>query len=337
MAYATLLADGYDIRLTGQDSQRGTFFHRHAVLHDQATGKTDTPLARVANDKVRFRVTDSTLSEEAVLGFEYGYSTTDPSTLVIWEGQFGDFVNGAQVVIDQFITSGEAKWGRVSGITLFLPHGYEGQGPEHSSARLERFLQLSAEMNHQVCVPSTPAQMFHMLRRQMLRALRKPLIVMTPKSLLRHKLSVSTMADLAEGRFRPVIDEVDPIDAAKVRRIVFCSGKVYFDLLERRRAGNDGSIALVRIEELYPFPADDYHAVLDRYREAREIVWCQEEPQNQGAWYQIRHRLQAPLDGKLTLAYAGRDSAAAPATGLHTIHQREQEALVAAALNRKLS
>ena len=209
------------------------------MLHDQATGRTDTPLARVAKDKVRFRVIDSTLSEEAVLGFEYGYSTTDPSTLVIWEGQFGDFVNGAQVIIDQFITSGEAKWGRVSGITLFLPHGYEGQGPEHSSARLERFLQLSAELNHQVCVPSTPAQMFHMLRRQMLRALRKPLIVMTPKSLLRHKLSVSTMADLSEGRFQPVIDEVDAIDAAKVRRIVLCSGKVYFDLLERRRAAKE--------------------------------------------------------------------------------------------------
>ena len=337
MAYATILADGYDIRLTGQDSARGTFFHRHAVLHDQATGKTDTPLERVAKDKVRFRITDSTLSEEAVLGFEYGYSTTDPSTLVIWEGQFGDFVNGAQVIIDQFITSGEAKWGRVSAITLFLPHGYEGQGPEHSSARLERFLQLSAEMNHQVCVPSTPAQMFHMLRRQMLRALRKPLIVMTPKSLLRHKLSVSTMADLSEGRFQPVIDEVDAIDAAKVRRVVFCSGKVYYDLLERRRAEKDSEVALVRIEELYPFPADDYQAVLDRYANAREIVWCQEEPQNQGAWYQIRHRLQAPLDDKRVLHYAGRDGAAAPATGLHAIHQREQEALVAAALNRKQS
>ena len=210
MAYATLLTDGYDIRLTGQDTARGTFFHRHSVLHDQASGKIDIPLARVAKDKVRFRVIDSTLSEEAVLGFEYGYSTTDPSTLVIWEGQFGDFVNGAQVIVDQFITSGEAKWGRLSGITLFLPHGYEGQGPEHSSARLERFLQLSAELNHQVCVPSTPAQMFHMLRRQMVRALRKPLIVMTPKSLLRHKLSVSAMADLTEGRFQPVIDEVDP-------------------------------------------------------------------------------------------------------------------------------
>ncbi len=337
MAYATILTDGYDIRLTGQDSARGTFFHRHAILHDQATGKTDTPLERVAKDKVRFRITDSTLSEEAVLGFEYGYSTTDPSTLVIWEGQFGDFVNGAQVIIDQFITSGEAKWGRVSAITLFLPHGYEGQGPEHSSARLERFLQLSAEMNHQVCVPSTPAQMFHMLRRQMLRALRKPLIVMTPKSLLRHKLSVSTMADLSEGRFQPVIDEVDAIDVAKVRRVVFCSGKVYYDLLERRRAAKGLEVALVRIEELYPFPADDYQAVLDRYANAREIVWCQEEPQNQGAWYQIRHRLQAPLDEKRILHYAGRESAAAPATGLHDIHQRQQEALVTAALNRTQS
>ncbi|HEU4516433.1 MAG TPA: 2-oxoglutarate dehydrogenase E1 component, partial [Steroidobacteraceae bacterium] len=335
MAYATLLADGYDIRITGQDTARGTFFHRHAVLHDQATGRTDIPLERVARDKVRFRIIDSTLSEEAVLGFEYGYSTTDPSTLVIWEGQFGDFVNGAQVIIDQFITSGEAKWGRVSGITLFLPHGYEGQGPEHSSARLERFLQLSAENNHQVCVPSTPAQMFHMLRRQMLRAMRKPLVVMTPKSLLRHKLSVSTMSDLAEGRFQPVIDEVDAVDPGTVRRIVFCSGKVYFDLLERRRAAKSRGIAIVRIEELYPFPADDYQAILDRYPQAREIVWCQEEPQNQGAWYQIRHRLQAPIDGGRSLHYAGRESAAAPATGLYAHHQREQDALVADALNRK--
>jgi 2-oxoglutarate dehydrogenase E1 component len=337
MAYATLLTDGYDIRLTGQDSQRGTFFHRHAVLHDQATGTTDTPLARVAKDRARFRVTDSTLSEEAVLGFEYGYSTTDPSTLVIWEGQFGDFANGAQVVIDQFITSGEAKWGRVSGITLFLPHGYEGQGPEHSSARLERFLQLSAEMNHQVCVPSTPAQMFHMLRRQMLRALRKPLVVMTPKSLLRHKLSVSSMTDLSDGRFHPIIDEADPVEATNVRRVVFCSGKVYFDLLEHRRAERNSTVALVRIEELYPFPADDYQAILERYAGARDIVWCQEEPQNQGAWYQIRHRLQAPLDERRTLTYAGRESAAAPATGLYALHQREQEALVAAALNGNTS
>jgi 2-oxoglutarate dehydrogenase E1 component len=335
MAYATLLTEGWDVRLTGQDSARGTFFHRHSVLHDQATGKTDTPLTRLAKDQGRFRVIDSTLSEEAVLGFEYGYSTTDPSTLVIWEGQFGDFVNGAQVIIDQFITSGEAKWGRVSGITLFLPHGYEGQGPEHSSARLERFLQLSAELNHQVCVPSTPAQMFHLLRRQMLRALRKPLVVMTPKSLLRHKLSQSTMRDLAEGHFRRVIDEVDELDAARVRRVVFCSGKVYYDLLEARRAAKAADVALVRIEELYPFPAEEYQSILDRYPKAREVVWCQEEPQNQGAWYQIRHRLQGPLEGSRVLQYAGREGAAAPATGLFAIHQREQEALVAAAIDRK--
>ena len=268
MAYATILTDGYDIRLTGQDTARGTFFHRHAVLHDQATGRTDTPLARVAKDKVRFRVIDSTLSEEAVLGFEYGYSTTDPSTLVIWEGQFGDFVNGAQVIIDQFITSGEAKWGRVSGITLFLPHGYEGQGPEHSSARLERFLQLSAELNHQVCVPSTPAQMFHMLRRQMLRALRKPLIVMTPKSLLRHKLSVSAMADLSEGRFQPVIDEVDPHrcrqgTAHRASAAARCTSTCSSGAAPTK----DSEVALVRIEELYPFPADEYQAILDRYAE----------------------------------------------------------------------
>jgi 2-oxoglutarate dehydrogenase E1 component len=337
MAYATLLAEGCDIRLTGQDTQRGTFFHRHAVLHDQATGKMDIPLARVAKDKARFRVTDSTLSEEAVLGFEYGYSTTDPTTLVIWEAQFGDFVNGAQVIVDQFITSGEAKWSRLCGITLFLPHGYEGQGPEHSSARLERFLQLSAELNHQVCVPSTPAQMFHMLRRQALRALRKPLIVMTPKSLLRHKLSVSSLSDFTEGSFERVIAEVDPLDAGKVRRIVFCSGKVYFDLLERRRADKIDDVAIVRIEELYPFPIEDYQAALDRYAKARDIVWCQEEPQNQGAWYQIRHRLQAPLDEKRTLHYAGREAGAAPATGLFAIHQHQQEALVAAALDRKVA
>jgi len=335
MAYAALLTDGYDVRLTGQDTARGTFFHRHAVWHDQATGRTHRPLAQNAADHAHFRVTDSTLSEEAVLGFEYGFSTTDPETLVIWEAQFGDFVNGAQVIIDQFITSGEAKWGRVSGITLFLPHGYEGQGPEHSSARLERFLQLSAEMNCQVCVPSTPAQMFHLLRRQMLRALRKPLVVMTPKSLLRHKHSSSTMADLATGWFHTLIDEQDPIKPQQVRRVVFCSGKVYYDLLERRRAGGSEDIALVRIEQLYPFPAEDYQAILGRYANAHEIIWCQEEPQNQGAWYQIRHRLQAGLGPAHQLLYAGRESAAAPATGIHALHQREQEALVAAALTRK--
>ncbi len=332
MAYAALLTEGHRIRLTGQDSARGTFFHRHAVLHDQASGRTHVPLAHLDAQQAQFRVTDSTLSEEAVLGFEYGYSTADPDTLVIWEGQFGDFANGAQVIIDQFITSGEAKWERLSGITLFLPHGYEGQGPEHSSGRLERFLQLSAEMNCQVCVPSTPAQMFHLLRRQMLRALRKPLIVMTPKSLLRHKNSTSTMTDLAEGYFHTVIDEHDPIPPAQVRRLVFCSGKVYYDLLDQRRTDKLSDVALVRIEQLYPFPVDEYQAIIERYSGAREVVWCQEEPQNQGAWYQIRHRLQARLGPAHFLSYAGRESAAAPATGVYALHIEEQQALVQAAL-----
>jgi 2-oxoglutarate dehydrogenase E1 component len=333
LAYATLLEDGCHVRLCGQDSARGTFFHRHAVWHEQATGRTHVPLAAIAGDKARLAIIDSVLSEEAVLGFEYGYSTTDPGTLVIWEGQFGDFANGAQVIIDQFITSGEAKWGRVSGITLFLPHGYEGQGPEHSSARLERYLQLCAELNIQVCVPSTPAQMFHLLRRQMLRSLRKPLVVMTPKSLLRHKQSSSTMADLATGRFHTVIDEVDGIVPAGVRRLVLSSGKVYYDLLDRRRAGEAASdVALARIEQLYPFPADEFQAVVARYPNARQVVWCQEEPQNQGAWYQVRHRLQAGLLPGQELLYAGREGAAAPATGFHALHLREQENLVAAAL-----
>jgi 2-oxoglutarate dehydrogenase E1 component len=274
------------------------------------------------------------LSEEAVLGFEYGYSTTNPAALVIWEAQFGDFVNGAQVFIDQFISSGDSKWGRLCGLTLLLPHGYEGQGPEHSSARLERFLQMCAENNMQVVVPSTPAQMFHMLRRQMLRALRKPLIVMTPKSLLRHEQSVSQLADLTGGTFETVIDEVDEMAPAGVHRVVFCSGKVYFDLLKARRAAGQKDVALVRVEQLYPFPTHAYEAVLKRYPQARQIVWCQEEPQNQGAWYQIRHRLEGPLQkDRHTLLYAGRQHAAAPATGIAKIHEAEQRELVDAALN----
>ena len=301
LAYATLLDEGYEVRITGQDSGRGTFFHRHAVGHDQKTGASYVPLKNLKPGQPRFRVTDSLLSEEAVLGFEYGYSTTDPNCLVIWEGQFGDFANGAQVIIDQFLSSGEAKWGRYCGLTLFLPHGYEGQGPEHSSARLERFLQLCAENNMSVCVPSTPAQMFHMLRRQMLRDFRKPLIVMTPKSLLRHKLSVSALDDLAHGFFQEVIGEIDDLQASKVRRVVFCSGKVYFDLLEARRAEELRDVAIVRVEQLYPFPSEDYAAALRHYPNATEVVWCQEEPQNQGAWYQIRHRLQEPLSHKQEL------------------------------------
>ena len=322
----------YGVRISGQDSGRGTFFHRHAVLHDQQTGRTHVPLEHIAERQPRFTVIDSVLSEEAVLAFEYGYSQTDPGVLVVWEAQFGDFANGAQVIIDQFISSGESKWGRFCGLTLFLPHGYEGQGPEHSSARLERFLQLCAEANMSVCVPSTPAQMFHMLRRQMLREFRKPLVVMTPKSLLRHEMSVSSLADLEQGSFRNIIDEIDPVDPAKVRRVVFSSGKVYFDLLKARRALAAEDVALVRLEQIYPFPADEYAAIIARYPNAAEIVWCQEEPQNQGAWYQIRHRFERPLGGKRVLLYAGRPPAAAPATGIGKIHEAEQASLVQAAL-----
>jgi len=332
LAYASLLEDGYGVRISGQDSGRGTFFHRHAVLHDQQTGRTHVPLEHIAERQPRFTVIDSVLSEEAVLAFEYGYSQTDPGVLVVWEAQFGDFANGAQVIIDQFISSGESKWGRFCGLTLFLPHGYEGQGPEHSSARLERFLQLCAEANMSVCVPSTPAQMFHMLRRQMLREFRKPLVVMTPKSLLRHEMSVSSLADLEQGSFRNIIDEVDPVDPAKVRRVVFSSGKVYFDLLKARRALAAEDVALVRLEQIYPFPADEYAAIIARYPNAAEIVWCQEEPQNQGAWYQIRHRFERPLGGKRVLLYAGRPPAAAPATGVGKVHEAEQASLVQAAL-----
>ncbi|HET6630280.1 MAG TPA: 2-oxoglutarate dehydrogenase E1 component [Woeseiaceae bacterium] len=332
IAFASLLDAGFDCRMTGQDTSRGTFFHRHAVLHNQRNRDEFVPLQTIADRPSSFRVIDSLLSEEAVLAFEYGFATTEPRTLVVWEAQYGDFVNAAQVVIDQFISSGEAKWGRLCGLVMFLPHGYEGQGPEHSSARLERFLQLCAENNMQICVPSTPAQMFHMLRRQMLRNYRKPLIVMTPKSLLRHKLSVSPLSALSEGRFHNIVPEIDELDPQAVRRVVFCSGKVYYDLLEARRASRVDNVALVRIEQLYPFPVDEYAASLKAWPQAEEIVWCQEEPQNQGAWYQIRHRLQEPLIEGQSLYYAGRPSTAAPAAGLLKIHLREQQALVEAAL-----
>ena len=332
LAYASLLDEGYAVRLCGQDSGRGTFFHRHAVLHDQQSAQCFIPLQHIKAQQPRFAVIDSLLSEEAVLGFEYGYSSTSPDCLVVWEAQFGDFVNGAQVLIDQFISSGEAKWARLCGVTLFLPHGYEGQGPEHSSARLERFLQLCAENNMQVCVPSTPAQMFHMLRRQMLRPLRKPLIVMTPKSLLRNEFSVSSVADLTSGRFANVIDEVEALVPERVRRVVFCSGKVYFDLLKVRRAAALNEVALVRIEQLYPFPSREYTAVLARYPTAQDLVWCQEEPQNQGAWFQIRHRLQESAGASRPVYYAGRAPAAAPATGLARLHEAEQRQLVETAL-----
>jgi 2-oxoglutarate dehydrogenase E1 component len=333
MAYASLIKEGYDCRVVGQDSGRGTFFHRHAVLHNQANRQEYIPLQQLSERPSSFRVIDSLLSEEAVLGYEYGYATTDPNTLVIWEAQFGDFANGAQVVIDQFISSGEAKWGRLCGITLFLPHGYEGQGPEHSSARLERFLQLCAEHNIQVCIPSTPAQMFHMLRRQMHRSFRKPLIVMTPKSLLRHKMSVSKLSALSDGTFQLVIPDRGDIDASRTRRIVFCSGKVYYDLLEARHIHRLDDVAIVRIEQLYPFPIDEYADNVKNYPNATEIVWCQEEPQNQGAWYQISHRLLEPLNHEQHLYYAGREGAAAPASGIFKLHLQQQQALVEAALD----
>jgi 2-oxoglutarate dehydrogenase E1 component len=333
LAYAALVEDGFGVRLTGQDSGRGTFFHRHAVLHDQNTDATWIPLQHIADSQPRVQVIDSVLSEEAVMGFEYGYATTEPNSLVLWEAQYGDFANGAQVIIDQFISSGEAKWERFCGLVLLLPHGYEGAGPEHSSARLERFLQLCAQNNMQVCVPSTPAQMFHMLRRQMRQSFRKPLIVMTPKSLLRHELSVSSLEDLSGGGFARVLGEIDDVPAQQVQRVVFCSGKVYFDLLQARRKEALRDVALVRIEQLYPFPSEEYQAMLNRYPNAREVVWCQEEPQNQGAWYQIRHRLQELVMGRRPVLYAGRGPSAAPATGIAKIHEIEQQTLVAAALH----
>jgi 2-oxoglutarate dehydrogenase E1 component len=332
MAYATLVKEGFSVRFSGQDSRRGTFFHRHATLHDAKTGAGYTPLRHIAQSKYAFIVNDTLLSEEGVLGFEYGYSTTDPDSLVIWEAQFGDFANGAQVVIDQFIAAGQAKWGRFCGLTLFLPHGYEGQGPEHSSARLERFLQLCAGDNMQVCVPSTPAQMFHMLRRQMKRSLRIPLVVMTPKSLLRHPQSVSGLEDLTKGRFQPLIGEAQAHDPQKITRLVFCSGKVYFDLLEARRNQKLDHIALVRLEQLYPFPRADYTATLERYPNANEIVWCQEEPENQGAWYQIKHRLQIYLAERHRMIYATRPGSASTAVGHLKLHQKEQEELMREAL-----
>ncbi len=333
IAYASLLDEGYEVRLTGQDSARGTFFHRHAVLHNQSDQEIYVPLENLSAKQARFTITDSLLSEEAVMGFEYGFATTEPNALVIWEGQFGDFANGAQVVIDQFISSSEAKWGRLCGLTLFLPHGYEGQGPEHSSARLERFLQLCAEHNMQVCVPSNPAQMFHMLRRQMISSQRVPLIVMTPKSLLRHKLSVSTIEDLSGGCFQRVIDEPHGINRNAVDRVVFCSGKIYYDLIDARGEKQMENVAIVRIEQLYPFPVDEYEAAVAAWPKARDIVWCQEEPKNQGAWYQIRHRMARPLDRSTqALSYAGPDASAAPASGIFALHVKQQRALIADAL-----
>lgn len=337
LAYASLVDQGYPIRLSGQDCGRGTFFHRHAVLHNQLEHTTFTPLEHLWEYQADFTVIDSLLSEEAVLGFEYGYSTTDLKTLTIWEAQFGDFANGAQVVIDQFITSGGAKWGIYCGLVMFLPHGYEGQGAEHSSARLERYLQLCAEHNIQVCIPTTPAQVFHMLRRQMLRPMRKPLVVMTPKSLLRHRLAVSPMNEFTEGSFQPVIGEIDHLDPAAIEHIVICSGKIYYELLEARRARGMHNVAIIRLEQLYPFPRTQFDAIINQYIQVKKLIWCQEEPQNQGAWDQIKYRFHTQFEQGRQLFYVGRPTSAAPAVGYYPVHVKQQETLIDEALNCRIN
>jgi len=330
-AYATLIRNGTGLRLVGQDSGRGTFFHRHAVLHNQLDGSHYTPLTAI-DPKLDVAIIDSLLSEEAVLGFEYGYATAAPETLVIWEAQFGDFVNGAQVVIDQFLSSGEAKWGRLCGLVLFLPHGYEGQGPEHSSARLERFMQLCSNDNIQVCVPTTPAQMFHMIRRQIVMSTRKPLIVMTPKSLLRNKASTSTLEELASGGFQLVIDDDRIADKKQIKRVVMCSGKVYYDLMDALEESKQKDIAVVRVEQLYPIPHQELSFIFNSYPGDVEIAWCQEEPRNQGAWYQTMHNLRADMHQGQALYYAGRPSSASPAVGYYSVHIEEQNKLVKEAI-----
>jgi 2-oxoglutarate dehydrogenase E1 component len=339
LAFATLVASGYAVRITGQDSGRGTFTHRHSVLHDQNRARwndgTFIPLQNVVEGQAPFTVIDSVLSEEAVLGFEYGYSCADPNTLTIWEAQFGDFVNGAQVVIDQFIVSGEAKWGRQSGLTLMLPHGYEGQGPEHSSARMERFLQLCADNNIQVVQPTSAAQIFHLLRRQMIRQFRKPLVIMTPKSLLRNKDAGSPLKELASSRFRPVIGEVDDtINPAQVKRVLVCSGKVYYDLVHARAERKANNVAILRVEQLYPFAHKLYSTELEKYPKATEVVWVQDEPQNQGPWFYVEHHLYENLGKGQKLAYAGRPASASPAVGYLAKHLEQQKALVEQAFGR---
>jgi 2-oxoglutarate dehydrogenase E1 component len=340
LAYASLVDQNFGVRMSGEDIARGTFSHRHAVLHDQNREKWDSgtwvPLQHIKEGQPDFEIIDSVLTENAVLAFEYGYTTSEPNQLVIWEAQFGDFANGAQVVIDQFISAGEVKWGRICDLVLFLPHGYEGQGPEHSSARPERYLQLCAQHNMQVVVPTTPAQVFHLLRRQMIRHFRKPLIVITPKSLLRHKEAVSTLDELADGRFRNVIGEADRIDAKKVRRVIVCSGKVYYELLAYRRERKIDDVAVLRLEQQYPFPHEDYRREVAKYAAAKEVVWCQEEPQNQGAWYRLNAYLRADIDDRKVLAYAGRSVSASPAVGYAAKHQAEQKQLIEDAFAAKL-
>ena len=336
MAFASLVASGYPVRLSGEDSGRGTFTHRHAVLHNQNREKWDTgiyiPLRHVAKDQAPFLVIDSILSEEAVLGFEYGYASAEPNTLTIWEAQFGDFANGAQVVIDQFIASGEVKWGRANGLVMMLPHGYEGQGPEHSSARLERFMQLCADTNMQVIQPTTASQIFHVLRRQMIRQFRKPLILMTPKSLLRNKEAASPLSEFTKGGFKTVLGERDStIDASQVTRLVMCSGKVYYDLIKQRAEKKLGDVAVIRIEQLYPFPHKALAAELKKYPKLEEVVWCQDEPQNQGAWFFVQHNILENMSDGMKLAYSGRPASASPACGYAHLHQEQQKSLLNAA------
>ncbi len=333
MAFASLVAAGYPVRLSGEDCGRGTFTHRHAVIHDQKREKWDEgtyiPLQHVADNQAQFTVIDSILSEEAVLGFEYGYASAEPNTLTVWEAQFGDFANGAQVVIDQFIASGEVKWGRVNGLTLMLPHGYEGQGPEHSSARLERFMQLAADTNMQIVQPTSASQIFHLLRRQMVRPLRKPLVIFTPKSLLRNKDATSPLSDFTKGTFQTVIPEQNgDIEGSKVKRVVACSGKVYYDLVKKRDEKKASDVAILRVEQLYPFPHKAFAAEMKKYPNAAEIVWCQDEPQNQGSWFFVQHYIHENMLEGQKLGYAGRPASASPAVGYAHLHQEQQKSLL---------
>jgi len=339
LAFASLVSSGYAVRITGQDAGRGTFTHRHSVLHDQNREKWDAgnyiPLQHVSEQQAPFTVIDSVLSEEAVLGFEYGYSTAEPNTLTIWEAQFGDFANGAQVVIDQFISSGEVKWGRASGLVMMLPHGYEGQGPEHSSARIERFLQLAADNNMQLVQPTSAAQIFHLLRRQMIRLFRKPLVIFTPKSLLRNKDAGSPLSELVKGSFHTVIGEVDTkLDAKKVKRVLACSGKVYYDLVNARKERNANDVAIIRVEQLYPFPHKALATELAKFPNFSELVWVQDEPQNQGAWFQIQHNILENLNDGQKLTYSGRPASASPAVGYYDKHYAQQKALIDAAFSK---
>ena len=336
MAYATLLKEGYPIRISGQDVRRGTFSHRHACVFDSRSGMGFIPLSEIAEQSdTRFDIYDSLLSEEAVLGFEYGYSATWPSGLAIWEAQFGDFANGAQVVIDQFIVSAQHKWERLSGLVMLLPHGYEGQGPEHSSARIERFLQLCASENIQVCVPSTPKQIFHLLRRQAIRKMRTPLVVISPKSLLRNPDAISNLNELVDGNFSCVIDD-NLKNKKNVKRLIMCSGKVFYDLMKKRNNKKIRNTAIIRIEQLYPFPYDDLEEILTKYENVKEYIWCQEEPLNQGAWFSHRHRIQRVLD-RFSKGYEvsliSRPAAAAPAVGLMKLHLQQQEDLINKAIS----